>query len=255
METKYNQTLSFNSGLAEDVGIIPSIVFDELSFWVGKGARKDGWIYKSYAEMLERLPISEHQLRQAYKKLKAAGLIEVKVMKVNEAPTFHYRILKSLRMETEKIEDSIETEKIKETTIYTATHQQLDNSDSSLKAEPKSKKLSVPSEQDEHKDDFVDQERVDDRQMLQLLFEELIKELDTPRAKFPAERRAKLKRRLKTFKADELILAAKNIKASPHMQGNNDNNKFYGTIEYLLRNDGNVEKWLQEPVKKVRSAF
>lgn len=249
---KLGMSLAFDAGIAELTSIEAAVVYNELKFWgeSDKGERKDGWIYKSYAEMLEKLPISEYQLRKAYKVLEKQGIIETKIMKKSGVPTFHFRFLKNFRMETEKTSETMETEKTSETTIYTDNYHNTDKSDASA-SQPEPLTPPTPS----LPKDFVDQERVDDRERLHNLFEALKKELGTERAKFPAERRAKLKNRLKTFSEDELLLAARNIRHNPHMQGKNDSNKFYGTIEYLLRNDGNVEKWLFEPVQQTRSAF
>ena len=34
------------------------------------------------------------------------------------------------------------------------------------------------------------------------------------------------------------------MKADKHMMGSNDNKKVYATIEYITRNEKNVDKWL-----------
>lgn len=67
------------------------------------------------------------------------------------------------------------------------------------------------------------------------------------------DRRNKLKARLKQFEFEELMIAAQHLATDDFMQGQNDNNKRYGTIDYLLRNDTNVVKYfeMEAPKKKV----
>lgn len=55
----------------------------------------------------------------------------------------------------------------------------------------------------------------------------------------------KLRVRLKTYTAAELLKAATNIEADPFMNGDNDGGVKYGNIDYLLRDDEKVDKWLQ----------
>lgn len=62
--------------------------------------------------------------------------------------------------------------------------------------------------------------------------------------------REKLKTRLKTFSIDQLKTAAVNMHNDPYMTGQNKTGRVYATLEYLLRNDKNVDKWL---VQKVRA--
>lgn len=59
------------------------------------------------------------------------------------------------------------------------------------------------------------------------------------------ERAKKLKKRLDNFKADELILAAKTLADNPFMMGENPGGVKYATVDYLIRTDENVEKWLE----------
>lgn len=75
-------------------------------------------------------------------------------------------------------------------------------------------------------------------------------------AKPTTDRKARLKSRLKDFSEDEMKQAAKNLGEDEFMQGANDNNKRYGTIDYLLRTSANVNKWLEEqPQKKKPGMF
>jgi hypothetical protein len=64
------------------------------------------------------------------------------------------------------------------------------------------------------------------------------------------ERERQIKARLKSFSVDELKAAITNLRQSPFHCGNNDKERVYGTPEYLLKNDSQVDKWLNEKAKK-----
>ncbi len=75
-------------------------------------------------------------------------------------------------------------------------------------------------------------------------------------AKPTTDRKARLKTRLKDFSEEELKIAAKNLGEDEFMQGANDNNKRYGTIDYLIRTSANINKWLEDqPEKKKKGMF
>lgn len=90
-----SRSISFDKDLADKIGINAAIVYNELSFWNGRGKREDGWVYKTYREMTERLPLSQSTIQRAYKALEAQGFLETKVMKVGETPMLHYKLTKS----------------------------------------------------------------------------------------------------------------------------------------------------------------
>lgn len=91
--------------------------------------------------------------------------------------------------------------------------------------------------------------------------ENLLNELHTlcggrGKAKPTTDRKARLKSRKKDFSDEELKLAAKNLGSDEFMQGANDSNKRYGTLDYLLRTSANVNKWLEEqPKEKKKGLF
>lgn len=62
---------------------------------------------------------------------------------------------------------------------------------------------------------------------------------------------SKIKARLKNFTEKEIILAADNMLANPFMMGDNENNRKYATLEYLIRNDEHIRKWLEEAPGKI----
>jgi hypothetical protein len=60
-----------------------------------------------------------------------------------------------------------------------------------------------------------------------------------------AGRKDKLKRRLKTFTPRQLLQAAESMGGDPHLQGDNDRSKRYGTIDFFLRNDEKIAEHLE----------
>lgn len=67
-----------------------------------------------------------------------------------------------------------------------------------------------------------------------------------------AEHALKLDARLKTFTIAEIVQSAYHLSQSPFHMGDNDRNKVYGTVEFLLRSDVQIEKWLEteEPIQR-----
>lgn len=62
---------------------------------------------------------------------------------------------------------------------------------------------------------------------------------------------SKLRARLKHFTKNDIITAAENMIADPFMNGDNDQNKKYASLSYLLRNDENIRKWIEKAPGKV----
>ena len=62
---------------------------------------------------------------------------------------------------------------------------------------------------------------------------------------YNAERAKKLQKRLANFTAEELTLAAQTLADNDFMMGENPGGVKYATVDYLIRSDENVEKWLE----------
>lgn len=77
------------------------------------------------------------------------------------------------------------------------------------------------------------------------LFYELVEQLGFTRGrvKFLPARQSKLAARLKNADAAALRRAAVALSRSPFHMGQNENNRKYGDIDFLLRNDEMIEKW------------
>lgn len=77
------------------------------------------------------------------------------------------------------------------------------------------------------------------------LLKTLIKKLGhNDQTKITDGRKRKLKVRLKTYTPEEILTAALNLTSDGFMQGDNDAGKKYGTIDYFLRSDEVIDKWL-----------
>ena len=62
---------------------------------------------------------------------------------------------------------------------------------------------------------------------------------------YNAERAKKLKKRLENFSEEDLELAARTLADNAFMMGDNPGGVKYATVDYLIRSDENVEKWLE----------
>lgn len=92
--SNYNQTRSFNFGIAQETSIEAALIFNEIDFWSAKSS--DGWVYKTLEDLCERVPVSESTIRRAIDKIVVAGWLEKKVKKVDGTPKLHFRIIKKL---------------------------------------------------------------------------------------------------------------------------------------------------------------
>lgn len=68
----------------------------------------------------------------------------------------------------------------------------------------------------------------------------------TDQVRYTEGRKHKLAARLKSYTAEELAQAAQAIRNDDFMNGDNEHTKHYGDIDYLLRSDDLVDKWLQK---------
>lgn len=206
MTNNYNQSRSFNLGIAQDFDIATALLFDELSFWADKGKRTDGYIYKTIEELQERLPLSKYQINKAQNNLVETGFLEKKIMRANGSPTTHYRLLKNLTLESKKTSLS---ESKKTSLSITATNTATNNKEQAF---PETIK-----------------------QQAQELHEALGHDTKV-RSK---EHYKKLKARLDTFTFDELKAVATKINQSEWHVSQGHNN-----LATMLQNDTYIEKWL-----------
>ena len=93
--SQYNQTRSFNLGIAQETSVEAALIYDSFSYLSERHG--GGWFYHTYEQLLKFLPIaSERTMRNAINQLEAEGWIEKKTARVNGKPVAHYHLLKSL---------------------------------------------------------------------------------------------------------------------------------------------------------------
>lgn len=93
----FNQSCSFNRGIAEETSIEAALVFDEINFWTSKTKRSDGFVYKTLEELAERIPVKPMTIRRSIEKLIEAGYIEKQIKRANAKTVMHFRVLGKLR--------------------------------------------------------------------------------------------------------------------------------------------------------------
>ena len=176
--------------ITRQFGANAALVHNELQFWSNKkSSRKDGWIYKTYEEMTDRLPLSEQTIRRAYKKLEAAGLISTKIMRLDGTPVLHYKLAES---ETTNLAESKETTKMADsinTVTNTVTSHDSDLKDSSVSVGAEFGAVDVPA---------------DERRRLL----EYVISVINPREKPTADRVRLINARLKDYSPREIALTA-----------------------------------------------
>lgn len=68
--------------------------------------------------------------------------------------------------------------------------------------------------------------------------------------KLSDKRKGKIKQRLKTYSADEIKTALKNMRKNDYLCGSNDKSRVYAKPEYCFRNDEKIEEWLNQKQEK-----
>lgn len=94
---KDSRPAGYDVALAKHLGSVPAAaLFHQLQFWSNRGSRADGWFWKSGTELVDETGVSRRTIDRAIKKLVEAGMIEVRLMRANGAPTRHFKLLKRL---------------------------------------------------------------------------------------------------------------------------------------------------------------
>jgi len=73
------------------------------------------------------------------------------------------------------------------------------------------------------------------------VFDYWVNTMNSPNSKLTADRKAKIKARLKTFSVDDICKAIDGCKRSEFHMGKNDRNTAYNSIEFICRNDSKIE--------------
>lgn len=87
--------IAFHPQIARELGndIESALFYQQIYYWRDKGVRSDGFIYKTIKQIEDETILTRHQQDRVREKLIRLGWIEVKKIKVNGAPTLHYKPL------------------------------------------------------------------------------------------------------------------------------------------------------------------
>lgn len=75
-----------------------AMFLSQLLHWTGRARRKDGFVFKTFADWEAEIGLSEHRVKQAVKLLVSLGVMDMPIKKMaasknkNASPTYHYRI-------------------------------------------------------------------------------------------------------------------------------------------------------------------
>nr|WP_290224009.1 hypothetical protein [Trichocoleus desertorum] len=100
-----------------------ALLLSQCIYWSDRTKDPEGWFYKTYPEWEEEIHLAEYKVRKHSRQLQKMGVLELKIKKVNGAPTLHFRIdseklaesfldflqngnLKDSRMESAKFKES-----------------------------------------------------------------------------------------------------------------------------------------------------
>jgi len=79
------------------LGDIPTtIYYTQLWYWMGKGGRSDGYIYKSKKEIEYETTLTREQQDRVRIKLVKMGWLDTRLWRANAHATLHYKCLKNL---------------------------------------------------------------------------------------------------------------------------------------------------------------
>lgn len=67
---------------------------------------------------------------------------------------------------------------------------------------------------------------------------------DSDKSRFLDERKRKFNARLAEYTLDDILIAARNLSKSAFHMGDNPDKKKYATFDFLMRNDSQIDKWL-----------
>lgn len=91
-----DKVIAFHPILAKVLGGVESAIYwQQLYYWSDKGARNDGYVWKTQNEIKEETTLSREKQDLIRKRMVAQGFIEVKKLKANGVPTLHYKVLVS----------------------------------------------------------------------------------------------------------------------------------------------------------------
>lgn len=86
------QGVLYQPGLGVIFGVNAGLILSQLLYWHGKGKRKDGWIFKTIAEMQIETGLTRSQQDTAIAELQRHGVVETKLAGVPAKRHFLVRL-------------------------------------------------------------------------------------------------------------------------------------------------------------------
>jgi hypothetical protein len=210
-QTKVCQVIEKKTGATAKVIAVPAelihfagsaqkgVFLAQLIYWSDKGARNDGFIFKTRKEWTEETGLSRNQLERYTNEFEEKGFLETKLRKAHGSPTIHYRLdieklgssisdylakryTQKSHLEGEKIDNSL-TEITPDNT-HNITYREreplksntIENGDSSLKFEDVSREFGT-----DVNTSFIDAAHVDENSTKILLPDNFSPSLDEKR--------------------------------------------------------------------------
>ena len=98
-EEKVERLIAFYPYLSRRLGSINNAIFyQQMFYWSDKGDRDDGFIYKTKEEIESETTLTPKMQDKCVKDLEEIGWLATKTLKVNNAPTKHYKTLFLLKL-------------------------------------------------------------------------------------------------------------------------------------------------------------
>ena len=69
-----------------------ALFLSQVIYWSDRGAKSDGWFFKTYQDWTAEITLSEYQVRKSANTLKKLGILNTRIAKANGSPTVHYQL-------------------------------------------------------------------------------------------------------------------------------------------------------------------
>lgn len=220
--------------LALEYGLLEAIILQQLHFWLQRSTHEHGgkrWVYKTYDEWAEEIPfVSKRTIRRTIRSLEEAGIIE----------TGNFN---------EKAYDNTKWYTICYERLYGQNDHQPSGHADHHPSGHADHTNTIDYNNIDHNNNISSKNaslaRGDEIEEFHRYYCEVWKDVFPRGPKLTQGRRKKIQARLRTYTLDELKKACDNLHASKWHRGENPNGQAYGTIDFLIRNDEQIDKWLQ----------
>lgn len=261
---------SFNCDVAKEVGVVPAVILENMSFWLlQKRANNQDfengnwWVYNSVKAWLELFPyLTTRKIRTAIETLIKEGfVIEGDQNKKNYDRTKWYAMTekawKFYLPEAEKISDS----PFVNSDNSTCQERQKDLSNLTNRFVKNDKPIPIINTYIDTDIDInppISPVAKLEETVVERIFEHWKKTMKSPWSKMSDKRRALIRKWLKTYSPDDLMMAITGCSLTAHNMGDNDRGQRYNSIELILRDAEHIERFIANsinPPRKKSSGF